>query len=357
MAIDRRFCIAVLAILVTTVASAKTIRVPEDALTIQHAIDASAAGDTVVVAPGTWRETLDLRGRSILLKSRDGAPSTTVDATGLADSVIRCMTAEGPGTVIEGMTLTGGSGHTGLHTSGATLGGGLLILGASPTFRDCVITKNSATLNGGGAYIGTASRVRFENCTFSKNDAEKGGGALCSASKPVFIGCRFEANYARYAGGALHASVDSEPILRTCQMIANQAAFNGGAVCSMRSGGAVLDTSFDRNRAGFQGGAIYFGYRTAMTADACIFGGPSDNVSGSGHVARIDTRQGRCDLDAGVCVTAEKDDCELAGGRYGGDGTECLPVSDRQIAIRQGDFNSDGQVDKTDMAILLLLWR
>jgi len=35
-------------------AEAATIRVPADAATIQQAIDVSAAGDTVLVSPGTY---------------------------------------------------------------------------------------------------------------------------------------------------------------------------------------------------------------------------------------------------------------------------------------------------------------
>jgi len=355
--INGRVGIAVVVAGVTSLASAKTILVPEAAITIQHAIDASSAGDTVSIAPGIWRETIDLRGRSILLKGREGAEKTIVNGTGLGDSVIRCVTAEGPGTVIEGLTITGGSGHEGLSKAGLTLGGGILALGSSPTFRACIVTGNRATLNGGGAYVGASSRIRFDGCTFVGNEAEKGGGVLCASSKPVFINCTFENNEARYAGGALHASVDSEPILRSCAMVGNQAAFNGGAVCSMRSAGAVLDTTFTRNRAGYQGGAIYFGFRTTMTADACVFHGPSDDVAGGGHVARVDLRSGSCDLGGGVCVTAEQEDCERAGGIYGGDGTSCLPVTDRQMALREGDFNQDGKIDRTDMAILLLLWR
>lgn len=352
-----RVAMAVIVGGVVSLAPAKTIMVPEHAITIQHAIDTSGAGDTISIAPGVWRETIDLRGRSILLKGRDGADKTILDGTGLGDSVIRCVTAEGPGTVIEGLTITGGSGHEGLSKAGLTLGGGILALGSSPTFRKCVITGNRATLNGGGAYIGASSRIRFDACSFVSNEAEKGGGVLCASSKPVFIQCTFEKNEASYAGGALHASVDSEPVLRSCAMIGNQAAFNGGAVCSMRSAGAVLDTTFTRNRAGYQGGAIYFGFRSTTTADACVFHGPSDDVAGGGHVARVDMRSGSCDLGSGICVTAEQEDCELAGGTYGGDGTSCLPVSKQQLAIREGDFNQDGKIDRSDMAILLLLWR
>ena len=57
----------------------KTIRVPGDYPTIQQAIDASINGDTVLVAPGTYKETFDYKQKAITVKSSNGPFETVID--------------------------------------------------------------------------------------------------------------------------------------------------------------------------------------------------------------------------------------------------------------------------------------
>ena len=313
-----RWCIAALALVLGCSVAADVIRVPEDVLSVQHAIDRAKAGDTIDVAPGRYREAIDLRGKSILVQGRDGAASTIIDATGLDESVVRCITAEGPGTVLVGMTFTGGTGHRGLRGIDTALGGGLLALGASPTIRDCVFLENSASHNGGGAYCGPAADVRFEQCRFESNTAEKGGGLLSVSSRPVMIDCVFKSNEASYCGGGLFAAKGSRPVLRGCSFITNRAAYQGGGACSLDSAGEILDSSFERNRAGSHGGAVYFGFRTSMEASGCTFKTATDSIDGVHQVAYADKRVGACSLGNGVCVVAEASDCEAAGGAFRG---------------------------------------
>jgi len=74
---------------------------------IQAAIDAAADGDEVVVAPCTYFESIDFLGKAITLRSSDGAQVTTIDGTGSVH-VVRCISGEGPETVLDGFTITGG---------------------------------------------------------------------------------------------------------------------------------------------------------------------------------------------------------------------------------------------------------
>ena len=127
-------------ILVLCVASASaqhTVNVPADKPTIQSAIDASSTGDTVLVAPGTYYENLDLRGKAITLQSEQGAAVTILDGRSLAPTV-SFLTNETRATTLNGFTIRNGAPTpgSGIHGAGVTL------QSASPTLLNNVFTGN-----------------------------------------------------------------------------------------------------------------------------------------------------------------------------------------------------------------------
>ena len=81
--------------------------------TIQSAIDEANAGDQVRVLPGHYQEAIDFKGKAIRLFSSHGAEATTIDGTGSYHTV-KCASGEGPGTVLDGFTITGGKADGGL---------------------------------------------------------------------------------------------------------------------------------------------------------------------------------------------------------------------------------------------------
>jgi hypothetical protein len=78
---------------------------------IQTAIDATVDTDTILVAPGTYFEKINFNGKTITLKSTAGPNQTTIDAAGLNDSVVKCINNETPNTILQGFTITGGTGR------------------------------------------------------------------------------------------------------------------------------------------------------------------------------------------------------------------------------------------------------
>jgi len=85
---------------------AATIRVPQDAPTIQEAISFFASGgDTVLVASGTYYENIDFSFKGVTLKSEQGPEVTIIDGRYGSTSVVTMS-----GGVLSGFTIT--NGHT-----------------------------------------------------------------------------------------------------------------------------------------------------------------------------------------------------------------------------------------------------
>ncbi|GAH51482.1 unnamed protein product, partial [marine sediment metagenome] len=61
--------------------SDRVLLVPGDYSTIQEAIEAASNGDTIIVAPGTYRENLDFLGKRITLRSQNPDDVETVEST------------------------------------------------------------------------------------------------------------------------------------------------------------------------------------------------------------------------------------------------------------------------------------
>jgi len=119
------------------------IQVPGGHATIHSAIGAATPGDEILVAPGSYPETIDFKGKAIALRSSGRSKITAIDGSGLNQAVVRCVSGEGPGTVLQGFTIAGGS---------AIFGGGMRNEGSSPTVLGCIFKGNSATDRGDGIY-------------------------------------------------------------------------------------------------------------------------------------------------------------------------------------------------------------
>ena len=109
------------------------IHVPASKATIQAGIDAASEGDTVVVAPGTYVERIDFKGKSIEVRSSAGPETTVIDGGGLLN-VVTFKSGETRAAVLRGFTVTGGAG--------ALYGVGVLIDQASATVVGNVIRGN-----------------------------------------------------------------------------------------------------------------------------------------------------------------------------------------------------------------------
>jgi len=174
---------------------ADTLRVPQDFPTIQAALVAAAAGDTVLVSPGAYEENLVWPATHFLTLAGSGTAAETVirpQQTG------RILTHENDPHArqmfLRNLTFTGGYSIS---------GGGLYIANAALVMEQCVILDNTSQNDGGGGYFRNCL-LDLRGCEIANNTpaGECGGGGLYLASCAGQIsGCIIRDNYADYASG------------------------------------------------------------------------------------------------------------------------------------------------------------
>ena len=180
------------------VAKGNWINVPENFAKIQDAINSSVDGDTILVAPGTYYENLNFRGKNIMLTSHylfdedvsfinttiiDGSKPQSPDTA----SVVLFLSGEENTAILQGFTITGGEGARIFvleFNKTNRIGGGILIYQSSPTIRHNIIAFNESinptgvSYKGGGGICAQQSSAIISNNIIYKNKAEDGGGLL-----------------------------------------------------------------------------------------------------------------------------------------------------------------------------------
>jgi len=229
---------------------AATIYVPDHYGTIQDAINASSNGDTVIVRPGTYSENIDFVGKAIHLISESGPDVTAIDGN-QAGSVVTFQSAEDCNTVLEGFTLTNG---TGTHNGWSFDGGGVYCLGSSPTIEKNLIKLNSAAYRGGGGYFENSSAF-VENNAVSQNSSGYGGGLYFSASSPTITSNTVIDNSAQDGGGL--ECVNGSDLLSTNNLIVDNSAWYGSGIYCCSSSMTIINNTLTGNLATYRGGGVY----------------------------------------------------------------------------------------------------
>lgn len=334
----------------------RTISVPADKPTIQEAIDSATKGDRIVVAPGVYNEAIRIEHKEITIESEAGPARTLIDAAGLSRSVITCIGSPHDHMVVRGFRLTGGSGNGTRYGPAATIGGGLLIRGGSPTIENCRLVGNVVTYEGGGAWVSGGASPRFLRCSFTSNRAERGGGVLVEDSQATFVDCRFMACIAIFAGGGIVVDSSSTVTITDSTFEECSAAHNGGAIYIYQSTAQIERCIFIRNTAGLSGGAIYQGFNAKATQVDLQFRTLGDSVAGQWYSYRGQQPKGACCI-ASQCIEVIEHACLEAGGRWAGSETDCVTALAAACPVpRPGDLNSDKFVDIRDVAIMMSLW-
>lgn len=182
---------------------------------IQAGIQAAILGDTVLVAPGVYVETLDFLGKAITVESVAG-PSTTIIDANFVGSCVTFASNEGRQSVLRGFRLIHGGGTITVGPLGQNVraGLGVFIQSASPVLDDNEIDGHAPisppTESLGAAIYAQGGSPAIVGNVISKNVATSGGGLYATACSNLSI----EANYFRSNEGV---STGAAIELRDCQ--------------------------------------------------------------------------------------------------------------------------------------------
>ena len=214
---------------------AEIVHVPATYLTIQEAIDQSIDGDTVLVAPGLYYETIHFNGRNIVVGSHfllDNDTSyirrTIIDADHRGQ-VVRFDSDEDSTAHLCGFTIRNGGGAG--EVFGRRTGGIIVWGGASPHLSWLFITQNDGGYNGGAVYISEGSPL-IEHVTITDNSGWRGTGIRLNSSSAVIRNSLITGNdiAANGDGGGLHLW-NSSPTLENVVISENRASRGGGVYC------------------------------------------------------------------------------------------------------------------------------
>jgi len=225
---------------------------------IQAAIAAAAPGDTVLVAAGVYAENLSFLGKPITVVSAGGPAVTRIQAAA-PGSVVTFDNGESNDAVLEGFTISGGSG-TVVNWSSWTepVGGGIFCRLSSPTIRANTIENNVGARYGAGIFCEGGAPL-IEGNTIAAHQADGGAGILLRFSCAAIIDSnQILDNRADggSGGGAILVMSESSPRIRNNTIRGNTGSWGGG-IASENAAPVIHDNLIRDNLADDgKGGAI-----------------------------------------------------------------------------------------------------
>lgn len=331
-------------------ASAATRYVPSQYGSIQAAINASSNGDAIEVAPGIYREHLEIVGKYIELRSVGGRDNTIIapnpGKTGIMIQQVPYRVGL-PRLTIKEFRITGGNSPDGqggaitiannadpiiennlIDNNYSTVhGGGVLVFNNSnPTIRGNNINNNSAYMFGGGIFAVKNSSPVIYNNTLNNNTASgavfpnggASGGAIylendtanpAARSKPIILKNNIYSNTAAFAGGAISLRTGVDAIIEENTFTGNQASYGGGVHIETEGSSPVIyNNTFQNNTASFNGTFSGSGYG----------GGISVYASSQAKIMKNQLLGNAASVGGGGIVLAESSNSIISGNQIAG---------------------------------------
>jgi parallel beta-helix repeat protein len=304
-------------LLLPAICFADVLNVPSEGYpSIQQAINLSTNGDTIIVAPGRYFENINFIGKAITVRSQDPndpntAAATIIDGNRPADinfgSVVTFSNGETANSILEGFTITGGTGswlkvyweYKGYLWN--RCGGGIVCSNySSPTIRKNIITNNIAG-QGGGIYCYNHSNATITDNTISDNNAIINHGfADPDANDPniydhgdggAIVGFQYcdltiknniiQHNHAYNYGGGIDMRQWSDGTIENNHVLNNNALLGAGIYVTYTSSPHILKNTIQHN-SGMAGGAgIYIFFHSDPLVEWNIISENEDQQNGT----------------------------------------------------------------------------
>ena len=150
-----------LASLIALRGGASVLPVPELYPTIQAAIDAAEIGDTILVGPGVYHESINFNQKVLYLFSSAGPEETILKPAGPGQPIITMDWVQFGYPGVRGFTFTGVTGADVIH-----------LFYSSPRIRNCVFRDNNTTSANGWCVWAETASTTVDHCIFYNNGGE-----------------------------------------------------------------------------------------------------------------------------------------------------------------------------------------
>lgn len=318
---------------------------PADFTTIQEAVDHAQSGDEILVSPGTYTPStktyepiVDFRGKSLTLRSRDGAEVTIIDALDhtIPISIWNIIDPLIP-SKIEGFTIRNG------QTSGISVAGDCTLKVGFSIIEEC---------REPGIWCYGDVNLTVAQCEIRDNDSTYlSGGILHEGGRLLLIDTTFSGNYSDTLGGALRLWGSDNPkepaVILRCRF-ENNIASQGAAISANHLLVTVEECEFIENTGG-QGTALYLNSGAIASIENSSFCAHDvDDIFGEW----IDMGGNSFEPN---CNTGCSADLDGNGAVDGGDLTVLLGGWGTCVGC-PADLTGDGAIDGADLTMLLGMW-